>query len=83
MDRSGGTDKDIKVRIGKARTAFNMLKKYGMPLRYQNSQRSGFSTSSYNLSSFTEPKRTKQISRKFRRGKYILLNRRYPITFVL
>ena len=46
MDRSGGTDKDIKVRIGKARTAFNMLKKYGMPLRYQNSPRSGFSTSS-------------------------------------
>lgn len=27
VDTSGGTDKDIKVRIGKARTAFNMLKK--------------------------------------------------------
>ena len=27
VDTSGGTDKDIRVRIGKARTAFNMLKK--------------------------------------------------------
>ena len=27
VDTSGGTDKDISVRIGKARTAFNMLKK--------------------------------------------------------
>ena len=26
MDRSGGTDKVIKVRIGKARAAFNTLK---------------------------------------------------------
>ena len=27
MDRSGGRDKDIKIRTGKARTAFNVLKK--------------------------------------------------------
>ena len=27
MDRSRGTDKDIKMRTGKARTAFNVLKK--------------------------------------------------------
>jgi len=27
MDKSGGTDADVKTRIGKARSAFNMLKK--------------------------------------------------------
>ena len=37
-------DKDIKVRIGKARTAFHMLIKYGMPVEISNSPRSGFST---------------------------------------
>ena len=26
MDKSGGTDTDVKTRIGKARSAFNMLK---------------------------------------------------------
>ena len=27
MDKSGGTDADVKTRIAKARSAFNMLKK--------------------------------------------------------
>ena len=27
MDKSGGTDADVKARIGKARSAYNMLKK--------------------------------------------------------
>jgi len=27
MDKNGGTDADVKTRIGKARSAFNMLKK--------------------------------------------------------
>ena len=27
MDKSGGTDADVKTRIGKAQSAFNMLKK--------------------------------------------------------
>ena len=31
MDKSGGTDADVKTRIGKARSAYNMLKRYGTP----------------------------------------------------
>ena len=44
MDRSGGRDKEIKMRTGKARTAFNVLKKLWNASVYQNSPRSGFST---------------------------------------
>ena len=31
MEKSGGTDADVKTRIGKARSAYSMLKRYGTP----------------------------------------------------
>ena len=31
MDKSAGTDTDVKTRIGKAQSAFNMLKRSGAP----------------------------------------------------
>ena len=29
VDNLGGSDKDVKIRIGKARTAFNMMGQFG------------------------------------------------------